>query len=168
MTPYFASAERRQRLLSAARSWQGTPFRVHNRARGPRGGVDCGNLIQELLLESGFMAERLPLPRPPLDYGQHHVASIVCRFLEETPELAGRFAKLIEADPQAGDLAGVVIGQCVHHLMMVLPGSEAIQALKPHGVTIFPVDEIRERIAIIYRPIECGGRSSEVVSDANA
>lgn len=154
MTSFFASAERQQCLLAAARSWEGTPFRVHNRARGPRGGVDCGNLIQELLLESGFIAERLPLPRPPLDYGQHHLASIVCRFLEETPELAGRFAKATDAEPQPGDLAGVVIGNCVHHLVMVLPGGEAIQALKPHGANIFPLDELRPRIAVIYRPLD--------------
>ena len=64
-------------LLRAARDWLSTPFRAHNRAKGPQGGVDCGNLIQEIMLECGFLKERLELPRLPLDYGQHNTASFV-------------------------------------------------------------------------------------------
>jgi hypothetical protein len=87
--PFFSSPERIASLDKAAVAWLGTPFRAHNRARGPRGGVDCGNLIQELMLEAGFLVQRLDLPRPPTDYGQHNAASLVCEFLEIHPALTG-------------------------------------------------------------------------------
>jgi hypothetical protein len=41
----------------------------------------------------------------------------------------------------------------VHHLCIALSGGRFVQALKPHGVTIQPIAEIRSRIEVIYRPI---------------
>jgi cell wall-associated NlpC family hydrolase len=155
--PFFSSPERIAFLDKAAVGWLGTPFRAHNRARGPRGGVDCGNLIQELMLEAGFLAARLDLPRPPTDYGQHNAASLVCGFLETHPALTGRIAKLTDPDdlasPQPGDILGIRVGRCVHHLCIALDGGRFVQALKPHGVTIQPIAEISSRIEVIYRPI---------------
>ncbi len=143
------------RLHEVAASWLSTPFRAHNRAKGPQGGVDCGNLIQEIMLECGFLTERLELPRPPLDYGQHNTASLVCEFLETHPALQGRLLKLDPADaaPQPGDILGIRVGRCVHHLGIALPDEQFIQALKPHGVSIVPLDEVRQRIEVIYRPL---------------
>jgi len=154
---FFSSAEHIASLEKAAVGWLGTPFRAHNRARGPRGGVDCGNLIQELMLEAGFLAARLDLPRPPTDYGQHNAASLVCEFLETHPALAGRIEKLTDpgvlAVPMPGDILGIRVGRCVHHLWIALPDGRVVQALKPHGVSIQPIAEIRSRIEVIYRPI---------------
>jgi cell wall-associated NlpC family hydrolase len=155
--PFFSSPERISTLDKAAVGWLGTPFRAHNRARGPRGGVDCGNLIQELMLEAGFLAERLDLPRPPTDYGQHNAASLVCDFLETHPALTGRIAKLTDPAvldaPMPGDILGIRVGRCVHHLCIALPSGRFVQALQPHGVTIQPLAEIQSRIEVIYRPI---------------
>ncbi len=109
------------------------------------------------MLEAGFLAARLDLPRPPTDYGQHNAASLVCEFLETHPTLTGRIAKL--ADPadlaasMPGDILGIRVGRCVHHLCVALDGGRFVQALKPHGVTIQPIAEIRSRIEVIYRPI---------------
>jgi cell wall-associated NlpC family hydrolase len=155
--PFFSSPERIASLDKAAVGWLETPFRAHNRARGPRGGVDCGNLIQELMLEAGFLAQRLDLPRPPTDYGQHNAVSLVCDFLENHPSLTGRIEKLTDPDalanPQPADILGIRVGRCVHHLCVALGGGRFVQALKPHGVTIQPLAEIRSRIEVIYRPI---------------
>jgi len=155
--PFFSSPEHIASLDKAAVGWLGTPFRAHNRAHGPRGGVDCGNLIQELMLETGFLAARLDLPRPPTDYGQHNAASLVCAFLETHQALTGRIAKLPDAaslaSPHPGDILGIRVGRCVHHLCIALPDGRFVQALKPHGVTIQPLAEIRTRIEVIYRPI---------------
>ena len=74
---YFSEPADAASLRSIAASWLFTPFRTHNRAKGPQGVVDCGNLIQVIMLACGFLAERLELPRPPLGYGQHNTASFV-------------------------------------------------------------------------------------------
>jgi hypothetical protein len=97
------------------------------------------------------------LPHPLTDYGQHNAASLVCEFLETHPALDGRIAKLTDAaslaSPQPGDILGIRVGRCVHHLCIALDGGRFVQALKPHGVTIQPLAEIRSRIEVIYRPI---------------
>ncbi|MBN2069580.1 MAG: C40 family peptidase [Opitutales bacterium] len=153
MKPFFCLPSRQERLWEVAQSWEGTPFRVHNRARGPRGGVDCGNLIQELLLECGFIETRLKLPTPPIDYGQHNTASLICKFIERISGMDDLFS-IIEDKPQPGDILGIRVGQCVHHIVMVLPDNQFIQATKKHGVTIQPLGEILDRVVITYRPLE--------------
>jgi cell wall-associated NlpC family hydrolase len=153
MKPFFCVPIRQERLWEAAQSWEYTPFRVHNRAKGKRGGVDCGNLIQELLLESGFIQRRVPLPTPPIDYGQHNTASLICQFIESISETDGLFA-IVEDKPQPGDILGIRVGQCVHHIVMALPDNQFIQATKKHGVTIQPIEEISDRVVITYRPLD--------------
>jgi len=71
--------------------------------------------------------------------------------------LAGRIAKLTDSDtlasPHPGDILGIRVGRCVHHLCVALDGGRFVQALQPHGVTIQSIAEISSRIEVIYRPI---------------
>lgn len=43
-------------IVEEARTWLGTPFRLHQRVRGPRGGVDCIGLIEAVGMALGRIA----------------------------------------------------------------------------------------------------------------
>ncbi|MHB8520734.1 MAG: C40 family peptidase [Limisphaerales bacterium] len=72
-------------LVTAARSWLGTPFHAHSAIKGA--GVDCVHLAAEIYRAAGIIDNFLP-PQYSLDGGQHLDVSVIETYLEGLPQFA--------------------------------------------------------------------------------
>jgi cell wall-associated NlpC family hydrolase len=63
-------AEARDAVIGEARSWIGTPYRHMGRAKGPRGGVDCAQLVWAVFHNVG-LTPFLALEPYPRDFMLH-------------------------------------------------------------------------------------------------
>ena len=87
--PAFASDDRLHRLWTVTQLLALHPLPRPQPRQGTSRRRRLWDLIQVIMLAWGFLKERLELPRPPLGYGQHNTASLVCGFLETHPALQG-------------------------------------------------------------------------------
>ena len=160
MTPFFNSDFRIAQLLREAESWLGTPFWAHSCAKGPNGGVDCVHLVQDILVSCGAM-ERQTLPAFPMDWGDHRSESAGLGVFTNDPYFVSHFEALRfpEKPVRPGDILCFKHGACVHHIGLMLPGAHFVNALKPDGVAIMPLDvalygkQVLGNIVRLYRPL---------------
>lgn len=159
MTPFFQTPEQLAALYAEAQSWEGTPFFAHSCAKGPTGGVDCVNLVQEILATQGAI-ERQTFPVYPMDWADHQAESIVLGTFANSPHFAERFTPLPfpGTDPLPGDVLCFFLGRCVHHIGIMIDARHFIHAMQPTGAAIMPLDvafgsrRVIGKIVRIYRP----------------
>lgn len=144
MIPYFRNLERLERLHDAARSWIGTPFAPNSASKGR--GVSCQKLVQHVYYEAGWL--NIEAPDVPMAHAKFSDRSYVVEFLDACPH----FERARELAP--GDLIGLRIGRCVHHLAIVLTQGVIIHAWNRTGVIEQPLADLVGRIGGIWRPIE--------------
>jgi len=124
-----ADEENKQRhaVIAEARAWIGTPFVDMGRVRGPRGGVDCLQLVYCVFRECGLTPD-LPLEPYPIDFMMH---SKIERALEI---LVGRAGEV--ASPQPGDVVLWKMGHVFAHGAIVTAWPAIIHAWKPAGIVM--------------------------------
>jgi len=123
------TSEQRAAIVAEAKSWIGTPYRGWSRVK--RHGVDCGQLLAGVYINTGHLPATLQLP---VDYSlqvAQHLAdtayiSKVEEYMREIPEH--------EAGP--GDVVVYKLGLAFAHAAIIVdwPGS-VIHAMAHHGVT---------------------------------
>jgi cell wall-associated NlpC family hydrolase len=161
MDSWFNTPERIAALEAAAKSWVGTPFVANSRIKGPRGGVSCQMLAEQLYLESG-LAIPFTAPSAPMRWSETHRDSLIERFLNSQTQL---FQSLEVPNPQSpisnpqspiapGDIVGFKIGGCVHHLGTALERGRFIHAMRGIGTQIYNLNDptYEKRISKIWRP----------------
>lgn len=112
--------QERQRVISVARSWVGTPYHTAGRVKGKSGGIDCLTLLAEVYAEAGLV-ERIPIPHYPHDW---HLHRSVERYLEGLL----KYTHEIEGPPQPGDIALWKFGRCFSHGAIVIAWPQVIHA----------------------------------------
>lgn len=117
----------RAAVVSAARSWIGTPY--HHRAMLKGVGADCVTFIAGVFAEAGLIPAVTELP----EYSpQFHLNRDDEIYLDA---LAGRFAE-IEGPPQPGDLVLWRFGRAFSHGGIVAEWPAVIHALWGAGVQL--------------------------------
>lgn len=151
---FFNSNPRIDALAADARAWLGTPFFPHAASLGH--GVDCVNLVHELLSGAGAIP-RVVLPDYALDRAKHAGGSQLLTFLLTHPDLAGRF-ELVPFGHlrRPGDLLGLLCGRADHHLALVMPFAQCIHAVDTVGVVMADLADprIEDRVVYVLRPLE--------------
>jgi cell wall-associated NlpC family hydrolase len=104
--------QQRQRVVSVARSWLGTPYHTGARVKGRSGGVDCLTLLAEVYAEAGLVGH-IAIPYYPHDW---HLHRSVERYLEGLL----RYVREIPGAPQPGDIALWKFGRCFSHGAIVV------------------------------------------------
>lgn len=150
MKPYFESNARKATLRQTAQEWLGTPFVPHSCLKGETGGVDCVQLAAGLYRECGMRFDFTP-GQYSMSSSAHNVASQVIDWLEAS----GHFIRGVYP-PLVGDLLCFRIGQCVHHVGIVLTDKTFVHVMRGYGVKASRIDDTTwiKRLAAVYRPIE--------------
>jgi cell wall-associated NlpC family hydrolase len=117
----------RQAVLAEARGWIGTPFVDMGRVKGPKGGVDCLQLVYCVFRACGLTPE-LALEPYPIDFMMH---SKIERALEI---LVGRAREV--ASPEPGDVVLWKMGHVFAHGAIVTAWPAIIHAWKPAGIVM--------------------------------
>lgn len=154
MTPFFATELRRKKLCLEAAKWIGTPFHAHAAIRGA--GVDCVNLIAQLLVACGH-AQSYEMPKYVMDGGKHNATSQLTDYLDSRDD----FARVVDETlpiwklPAWGDVLCFTLGRSSHHCGLMLHGKIFVHALYGRKVEIVPLVGIWPRsLDAIYRPLE--------------
>lgn len=140
MKPFFDSQEKLDQLWIEAESWLGTPFFQGSHAKGPGGGVDCINLVQELCLSQGIYQTRVAFPRYRLDQGNHAKESVILNYFKNDPQLKNVFKEITTDQTQPGDIIGFTIGRVVDHLGMMITERHFVHCLDKDQVRIFDIN----------------------------
>jgi cell wall-associated NlpC family hydrolase len=153
MQTWFNTPERIAALEAAAKSWVGTPFVANSRVKGPRGGVSCQMLAEQLCIESGLT---VPLaPAAPMRWSETHRDSLIEQFLDEQTNifqsLSTDSCPLTSIAP--GDIVGFRIGGCCHHMGVALERGRFIHAMRGIGTQIYNLNDptYGKRISKIWR-----------------
>lgn len=77
---------KRQEIVAEAESWIGTPFHHEARRKGPKGGVDCGQLLIGVYGKLGYMPENFKVAHYPPDFAAHKNVEWYLSILEEFGE----------------------------------------------------------------------------------
>jgi cell wall-associated NlpC family hydrolase len=151
-TPFFNTPDRIAKLQFYAGTWIGTPFMPNAAFKGS--GVSCQKLVGSILVECGALPKDFAIPEGPMDWAGAHKDSIIAQFLDEHPEhftvVENKFA------PQPGDLIGLKIGGCVHHLGLMLAAEGTfIHCLRNNGTTTNNIHDASYwiRIGQVWRPV---------------
>lgn len=113
----------RNRILTEALSWQGTPWLHQARIKGV--GVDCLMFLAEVYEQAGLTPHADPRPYPR-DWHMHRADE---RFIEGVRGYAD------EVDtPEPGDIAVFRFGRCYAHGAIVLAWPQVIHAYIGQGV----------------------------------
>lgn len=107
----------RDRVLSAARAWLGTPWHHQGRIKGV--GVDCAMLLAEVYHAAGLIPAIDPRPYPR-DWHFHRDDERFLGWVE-------RFADEVES-PEPGDVAVFRFGRCHAHGAIVVSWPMVIHA----------------------------------------
>ena len=124
----------RERICAEALTWIGTPFHDLACLKGPRGGVDCGQLIIGVAkaLDVLDAAWRCPVYSPTRQL--HQRADLMSGILAA----CGCTPVAWEAR-QPGDVVTFRVGLTVSHAAVLLPGDELVHAVVDKGVIRQPL-----------------------------
>ena len=151
MQTWFNSPERIAALEAAAKSWVGTPFVANSRIKGPRGGVSCQMLAEQLYIESGLVIT-FAAPSAPMRWSETHRDSIIEQFLDEQHDIFQSLSP--DSCPLIpGDIVGFKIGGCIHHMGVALERGRFIHAMRGIGTQIYNLNDptYAKRISRIWR-----------------
>lgn len=119
---------RREAVIREAESWLGTPFRDCARVKGPRGGIDCGQLLCAVYQSAG-VAEIAEPPRYNLQFMLNRIEeSYIDELLKYTREIT-------REEAIAGDVVVLRWGHVYSHGAILLdrwPGA-ILHAINPLG-----------------------------------
>jgi NlpC/P60 family putative phage cell wall peptidase len=113
-------AAQRAAVVAEARTWLGTPYHHEARVKGPRGGVDCAQLLAGVYTGAGLI-EPPVIPHYPPDWHLHRSAE---RYLE----IVLAHASEIAGAPLPGDIALWRFGRCFSHGAIVADWPMVIHA----------------------------------------
>ncbi len=136
------------RLVAAARAWEGTPFCAGAAVRGR--GVCCHRLVHEILIEAGWLP-RIEAPAGSPVWGAAANHSLMEAWFDGPG--AEWFASVPCGSAEPGDVLGCRLGRCVHHLALLLPGGAVAQAVAGSGASIIPAvpQAWSKRLARVWR-----------------
>ena len=131
----------RQRVVSEARAWLGTPYHAHARVRGV--GVDCVHLMCAVFEHVGLIS--------PFDPGMYPISWALHRSQELYMAGLDSRASRIDA-PHAGDVALFKYGRTFSHAGIVTADGTLVHALARVGVIESPLAAapLAERAVIFY------------------
>lgn len=111
------TTEQRHKVVIEAYTWLGTPYRGWSRVKGPRGGVDCGQLLAGVYIGAGVLPPDIDLRLPKyysLSVAQHQEST-------EYLEIIGTYMREIpEAEVKAGDVVVYKLGLAFAHAAIVV------------------------------------------------
>lgn len=145
-------ARARQRFVSEAMSWIGTPFCDHADIKGPGGAVDCAMLLTRCACDTGLLAPFDPRPYPP----RWHVHRDEERFIDFLVE---RFAAREIETPRFGDIAVWKFGRTYSHGGVVISDAEVVHAYFANRMVVRTrrdeplLSQMQERGEVIPRPV---------------
>jgi len=96
----------RAAVVSAARSWIGTPYHHAADVRGPRGGVDCAMLLVRVYCDLGLVEPFDPRPYTRDWFLHRNEERYLCFLLARSREVR---------EPELGDIMLFRIGRCYGH-----------------------------------------------------
>lgn len=119
----MSEAEQREKVLSVARQWLGTPW--HHRARLQGAGVDCAQLLIAVYSAAGLF--------PEFDPGEYAADRMLHSHEQVFQGWCERYGRQV-ATPKAGDVVLWWFGRCFSHGGIVVdwPGT-VIHAFRPYG-----------------------------------
>ncbi|RCX32085.1 NlpC/P60 family protein [Thioalbus denitrificans] len=136
---HIIATARRERILTEAVTWAGTPYRSrHYPVKGPTGGCDCASYILGVAMGAGLVPEGTPLPTYSADRHLHQSDE---RYREELRALGCTEIPVEQANP--GDvLLFVVLGRRpASHTAILLHGLRMAHAYETTGkVSINGID----------------------------
>jgi cell wall-associated NlpC family hydrolase len=148
MTPYFSTPDRLARLRAVAAAWIGTPFMPNAAVCGK--GVSCQMLAGRVLIEAGALPEGFVIPGGEMAWSAANKVSLIVDFIDTQPALR------VVATPLPGDVVGFKIGGCIHHVGVVVFGSQFIHCWRGAGCRYGDLNEAAflPRLARVWRPME--------------
>jgi cell wall-associated NlpC family hydrolase len=124
----------REQIWRAALTWLGTPFHDLACLKGPRGGVDCGQLIVGVAKELGVLPGTWRCPVYSPERQLHQRADLISPLLAR----AG-FTPVPWEAKQPGDVLTFRIGLTVSHVAVLLPDQALVHAVVDKGVIRQPL-----------------------------
>lgn len=124
----------REQIWQTALTWLGTPFHDLACLKGPRGGVDCGQLIVGVAKELGVLPFTWTCPVYSPERQLHQSTDLMSPLLAR----AG-FTPVSWEDRQPGDVLTFRIGLTVSHVAVLLPDNELVHAVVDKGVVRQPL-----------------------------
>lgn len=136
----------REKVLSEALSWLGTPYHHQGCVKG--GGVDCAMILTDVYREAGLIPRIDPRPYAP-DWHLHRSDEKYLGWVEKYAD------KIEESEAAPGDLVLFSFGRCVSHGAIVMNWPMVLHAYRPeHEVVLTDVSRnpaLAARIAGFYR-----------------
>jgi cell wall-associated NlpC family hydrolase len=147
---YFAAPERQAQLSAEAARWLGTPFA--HRGAVPGAGVDCVQLVGQLMCACGVAESYEFGDDYPLDWSMHSDRSLIAEYIDRV----GCFERLEPtATAMPGDIAGFRIGLCIQHAGVMLGPRDFIHVIAGRRTVISRIDD-----ATWGRRLECYWRAT--------
>lgn len=116
------SDEQRQKIVDEVKSWVGTPYVGHSAVKGPKGGVDCGQLIKAVYLATGHRpADGVPLPTDySLEIWRHKADTTYIETVEKY------MREIPESEVKPGDMVLYKMGHGFAHSAIVVKWPEYV------------------------------------------
>lgn len=167
---WYDTPERLGRLQLAADSWLGTPWGQNSRVKGPGGGVSCQTLTGALHIEAGLL-EEFDIPAAPMNWALHNKESLVVPYMRGRPEFAeiwtfrdppkgeekdwAGYAKIGSPRLLPGDVLGIKVQGCVHHMATVVDRFEVLEAWMSEKVVRTPFNQrlYLRNLRHVWRPV---------------
>jgi cell wall-associated NlpC family hydrolase len=122
-------AELRQRVITEALSWVGTPYRQLGATKGVA--VDCSMLLCRVVIDAGIVEEFDPRPYPP--------AWFIHRDDERYLEWLATMAAPVEAG-KPGDVIAFRFGRAYAHSGLIISDTQLVHAFAQEGrCTVSPL-----------------------------
>jgi cell wall-associated NlpC family hydrolase len=94
----LTDAQRKQ-LVKIAESWLGTRYRGWSAVKGPKGGVDCCQLLAAVYQEAALIPKDIDLPKDyPLNIGAHRASTLYIDLVLK------HFVEIPESEVKPGDI----------------------------------------------------------------
>jgi cell wall-associated NlpC family hydrolase len=153
------TTEQRDVIVKEAQSWIGTRYVGWSAIKGPRGGVDCGQLLYAVLRDTGHVPANVKLPTDySLQISQHQASTayidIVRTYMREVPE----------SEVLPGDVVIYKLGKAFAHGAFIIKWPDMVlHAIAHNGVTCahgskMPVFKRAEKLFFTLREEFCNSK----------
>lgn len=124
------TAEQRAKIVNEAQSWMRTPYKGWSRIK--RHGVDCGQLLAAVYINTGFLPADLQLPKDySLQVAMHKEDTAYVEKIEEY------MREIPESEVGPGDVVVYKLGLAFAHAGIAVSWPESIiHAMAHHGVSM--------------------------------
>lgn len=124
------TTEQRDAIVTEAKSWIRTPYKGWTRSK--RVGVDCGQLLAAVFINTGHLPADLQLPKDYSLQVAQHLADTA--YLDKVKEY---MREIPESEAGPGDVVVYMLGLAFAHAGFICewPG-DIVHAMAHHGVTL--------------------------------